>query len=278
MSWTQKGVTDDLRRRIRAGRDAPHEQDALPAGVLLPTTTQLMEHYGVARQTAISAVRVLARTGLVLSNPKNKTAGVRVVGLPVQTLHSDRYRSDLLRAPDGSYTFEREMRLAGWDPHTDYLHVGWAPAPAYVAQAFGQLEGDQVVERIRRRRASPPDEAGHPVGNLERTITIFESHLPAWVGEAVPMVATHERVGKGGTYALLADNGLTIEDRDETIDFRPPTDDEAFAFSVPDLEIVVDVTRRCHTGDGRIVTIDREITLPWCVRFEYRVRQEDQRR
>lgn len=274
MSWSQKGVTDDLRRRIAAGRDRPLEADALPAGAAMPTLAQLMEHYGCARQTAASAVRVLARTGLTWSNPAHPAAGGRVVGLPVQTLRSDRYRSDLLRAPDGSYTFEREMRANGWDPHTDYLHVGWAPAPAYVAEAFGELPGARVVERIRRRRASPPDETGQPVGNLERTITIFESHLPGWVGETAPQVATVERVGDGGTYALLADAGLAIETRAESINLRPPTDDEAFAFSVPDLETVVDITRRCYTADGRIVTIDREITLPWCVRFEYQVIQE----
>lgn len=278
--WTQKGVLEDLRRRINEGR-LPEEDrpaDALPVGSPVPTLDELMVHYGVAKATAAGAARTLARQGLIATAAR--TTG-RVVGLPTQTLYSNRYRSDLLRAPDGSYTFERLMREAGWQPHTLYRRVGFTEdVPGYVANAFwgAALDGPppqpRVVERIRRRTAAPLDANGKAVVSLERTITIFESHLPEWVGLAVPEVATTERVGIGGCYALLADRGLPIVRRRETIDLRPPTDSEAFAFSILDLETVVEIQRHCFTAGDRIVTIDKEVTLPWCVRFVHEVMQE----
>lgn len=271
MSCTQKEVTDDLRRRIQAGRHPDGGPDALPAGIELPTLDALQAHYGVARATAAGAVRVLARTGLVATGQGGRG---RVVGLPVQTLRSNRYSAAELRNPDGSYTFEREMVASGWEPHTVYHRVGMAPAPNYVAEAFGIDRGALVVERIRRRRAAPHGQDGRPVVSLERTITIFESHLPAWVAGRAPEVATTERVCPGGTYALLADRGLGIVRRQEALELRAPTDAEAFDFGVPDLETVVEIRRLCSDAEGRVVTIDREVTLPWCVRFTYDVAQE----
>jgi len=50
-------VEDDLRRRCSAGEWEPGER--------LPAVAELAEHYGVARNTVIKALRRLADDGLV---------------------------------------------------------------------------------------------------------------------------------------------------------------------------------------------------------------------
>jgi GntR family transcriptional regulator len=65
-------VTDDLRRRLRAGE--------WPAGTALPATAMLAEHYHVAKGTVTRALRVLAEEGLVHTVPRWAT----VAGPPPQ--------------------------------------------------------------------------------------------------------------------------------------------------------------------------------------------------
>jgi DNA-binding FadR family transcriptional regulator len=58
-------VEDDLRRRYRAGEWEPGER--------LPAVAELAQHYGVARNTVIKALRRLADDGLVEIVPNWET-------------------------------------------------------------------------------------------------------------------------------------------------------------------------------------------------------------
>lgn len=67
-------VADDLRTRIAAGEYAP--------GVQLPTQREIAQNYQVAERTALEALRVLARDGLVVIRPRQGT----IVAWPQKTI------------------------------------------------------------------------------------------------------------------------------------------------------------------------------------------------
>jgi GntR family transcriptional regulator len=55
-------VANDLRRRVKAGEWEP--------GEVLPTVSELAEHYGVSRSSAGKAVRVLVGEGTLASRAR----------------------------------------------------------------------------------------------------------------------------------------------------------------------------------------------------------------
>src|SRR6201995_2731005 len=116
-----KQIADHLRAAIGRG--------ALREGEQLPSEAQLMEHYGVARMTIRSALRVLQDEGLATAEHGR---GVYVRARPpVRRLASDRFAQR--HRKEGMAAFNAEAAQLGATPGVDRLTVGTARPPAEVA-------------------------------------------------------------------------------------------------------------------------------------------------
>jgi DNA-binding GntR family transcriptional regulator len=265
---TADEVAADLRRRILGGRCPLNERpaDALAPNDELPPTRALAETAGCANQTVTNALAQLEREGLIKRRPR---MAPRVVPpRPAQTIHACRFRPSERNAPDGSYTYERQVG-EDWDPWTEYVHVGPVPAPEWARIALELLpEGEaEAVERRRVRWAAPRAE-GRAVRELTQRIGLFTSYVPVWVARAVPAVLTRGKVGVGGSYSRIEEVLGLDEEGEEAITMRMATlpEAEAFDWSAPDWVVQVD---RVIRSDGRPVTTDREVWLPGFVEFRH---------
>lgn len=270
---TADEVAAELRRRILDGRRPLDERsaDALAPNAELPTVAALISATGAARQTVTNALAQLEREGLIKRRTK---APARVVPpRPSQVIHSCRFRPADRNAPDGSYTYERQVGT-DWDPWTEYVHVGEIETvPAWASKALGQPAGSAALVRERVRWAAPKME-GRTVRELRQRIGLFTSYLPLWVAEAVPATRTAGKVGVGGSYSRIEEVMGLDGQGTEAISMRMATEAEAEAFgwSAPDWVVQVD---RVITSSGAPVTTDREVWLPGFVSFVHPIPLED---
>lgn len=125
-------VAADLERRIRAGEFAAHER--------LPTVAALAVEYATAQNTAHTAVKALARKGLVTS--------VRSYGTVVRDWRRPRQvrrRRAVYRDEQGFYF---DPLAKDWKA-TGPSRIAWEPAEDYVAELLGIDIGDEVLVRER---------------------------------------------------------------------------------------------------------------------------------
>jgi len=109
-------IADHLRDAISHGR--------LPDGQQLPSETQLMEHYGVARMTVRNALRILQDEGLTIAEHGR---GVYVRPRPsVRRLASDRFAQR--HRKEGKAAFLAESEQVGATPLASGHAEGWRGA------------------------------------------------------------------------------------------------------------------------------------------------------
>ena len=133
-----KQIADHLRQAIARGR--------LKEGDQLPSEAQLMSHYGVARMTIRSALRLLEGEGLVTAEHGR---GVYVRARPpVRRLASDRFAQR--HRKEGKAAFSIEAEQHGASPTVDMLKVSEAKPPTEVADRLKVDDDDRVVVRSRR--------------------------------------------------------------------------------------------------------------------------------
>src|SRR5215475_4994879 len=172
-----KQIADHLRAAIARER--------LRAGDQLPSETQLMAHYGVARMTARNALRILQDEGLITAEHGR---GVYVRARPpVRRLASDRFAQR--HRKEGMAAFSVEAAQVGATPEVDMLTVTEARPPAEVADRLGVADDDQVVVRSRRYLLD-----GRP---METAV----SYIPADLARGTPIADPNP--GPGGIYARL---------------------------------------------------------------------------
>src|ERR1700728_730899 len=116
-----KQIADQLREAVARGR--------LHEGEQLPSETQLMEHYGVARMTVRNALRILQDEGLTTAEHGR---GVFVRSRPpVRRLASDRFAQR--HRKEGKAAFTAEAAQIGATPQVDMLTVSETRPPAEIA-------------------------------------------------------------------------------------------------------------------------------------------------
>lgn len=102
-----------------------------------------MEHYGVARMTVRSALRVLQGEGLATAEHGR---GVYVRARPpVRRLASDRFAQR--HRKEGKAAFIAESEQTGAAPHVDMIEVTEVLPPAEMADRLGLGESGRVVIR-----------------------------------------------------------------------------------------------------------------------------------
>jgi GntR family transcriptional regulator len=222
-------IADHIRTSVVRGR--LHEGDQVPS------ETQLMEHYGVARMTVRNALRVLQDEGLITAEHGR---GVYVRARPpVRRLASDRFAQR--HRKDGKAAFTVEAEQVGATPSVDMIKVSEKRPAADMADRL-QLDDDaQVVVRSRRYSLD-----GRPV---ETAV----SYIPADLARGTPIADPNP--GPGGIYARLEEAGHTLDRFTEEVSARMPTPDEARALALPPGVPVFRLVRTAYDIAGRPVEV-----------------------
>ncbi|MGI9006633.1 MAG: GntR family transcriptional regulator [Streptosporangiaceae bacterium] len=222
-------IADHLRDAIGRGR--------LRAGEQIPSETQLMEHYGVARMTVRNALRILLDEGITTAEHGR---GVFVRSRPpVRRLASDRFAQR--HRKEGKAAFLAESEQIAATPLVDMIKVSEAQPSAEVGDRLG-LAGDASVV-VRSRRYSLD---GRPV---ETAI----SYIPADLARGTPI--TDPNPGPGGIYARLEESGHILEKFTEEVAARMPTPEEARTLALPPGVPVFRLVRTAYDRDGRAVEV-----------------------
>ncbi|MEV6036083.1 GntR family transcriptional regulator [Nonomuraea sp. NPDC052116] len=226
-------IAADLRAAIADGRFGP--------GAKLPTVRDLMEQYGVSRNTASKAVAQLSTEGLIRTRYGSgayvrEAHQVRRVG-PHRYARS-RWAVTTTEAHqdenDGGDTITRQ----GGQTQT----VERVPADERVAAGLGVELGSEVVKRDRLMTSD-----GQP------THTMTSYYRPEDV-EGTPIADPRPGIaGRGGGYTILTERGLEPRRMVEDLFARMPTVEEAARLKLPPGEPVVEVHRVALTAGGRVV-------------------------
>jgi GntR family transcriptional regulator len=222
-------IAGQLRTVIERGVWGPGDQ--------LPSESQLIKHYGVARMTVRNALQVLEGSGITI--PQHGR-GVFVRPRPaVRRLASDRFARRHREA--GKAAFLAEAEKAGVRPSVDRIRVTEEAPPAEVAERLGTAPDAEVV--VRRRRYLLED----------RPVEVATSYIPADLarGTAIQQPDT----GPGGIYARLEDMGHRLDHFEEEINVRMPTPDEAQELGLLPAVPVIHLVRTAVERGGRAVEV-----------------------
>lgn len=223
-----KQIADHLREAVERG--------SLVAGERVPSESQLMTHYGVARMTIRNALQVLQSEGLTVAQ-HGKGVFVRSRP-PIRRLASDRFarrHRDL-----GKAAFLAEAEGVG-TPSVDSIQVSEADAPADVAARLSLAAGDRVIVRSRRYLLN-----GHPV---ETAV----SYIPADLARGTRIAELDS--GPGGIYARLEEGGHRLAFLDEEIRSRMPVRDETRALKLPPGVPVFHLIRTAYAESGTALEV-----------------------
>jgi GntR family transcriptional regulator len=222
-------IADHLRAAIEQGR--------LREGAQLPSETQLVEHYGVARMTARNALRILQSEGLVIAEHGR---GVFVRPRPpVRRLASDRFARR--HRDQGKAAFLAETEAAGGRPSVDTLTVREERPAADVAERLKLTAGDKVIVRQRRYLID-----GRPV----ETAT---SYVPSDIARDTAIAEPDS--GPGGIYARLEELGHRLDHFTEEIRARMPAPDEISTLQLSPGVPVFQLVRTAFDAEGRPVEV-----------------------
>lgn len=202
-------VAADLRQRIDGGEWEP--------GDTLPTTAELMEHYGYSKETVRQAVDVLAKEGRVRV--------IKRKGTVVQDRSIGRRRiprsTSVMRDPRRGYIFPAASRAdEPWEVHGQPKRM-FAPIPADVAERLDIEPGSEVM---RRRRVTSP--AGEPPFQI----------ADAWIHPdalAEAPQAGEISTGPGGYLDRIEEAGHGPLEWEESTRVRMPTKEEASLLKIP---------------------------------------------
>ena len=224
-----KQIADHLREAISRGR--------LQEGDQLPSEAQLMGHYGVARMTIRSALRILQAEGLITAEHGR---GVYVRARPpVRRLASDRFAQR--HRKEGKAAFIAESEQVSATPAVDMIKVSEAVPPTDVADRLRVSDAERVVVRSRRYLLD-----GRPV---ETAV----SYIPVDLASGTPI--TDPNPGPGGIYARLEEQGHTLDRFTEEVSARMPTPDEVRLLVLPPGVPVFRLVRTAYAIDGRAVEV-----------------------
>jgi GntR family transcriptional regulator len=238
-----KQIADDLRRQIEAGM--------LSAGDRVPSESQLMATYGVARMTVRQALALLKAEGLLLAEHGR---GVFVRSKPVvRRVASDRFAR---RHRDrGQAAFIAEAESVG-APSVDQLEVGTEKPAPEVRECLQLSRRDRVVARRRRYLLD-----GQPV-------ELASSYVPATLAKGTLIEERH--TGPGGIYARLEEAGHVLAEFTEEVAARMPTPDERQRLLLPEGTPVLTVRRIAFDHNGRPVEMTDTVKAAPSYILEYR--------
>ncbi|OYP09985.1 hypothetical protein CFC35_41965 [Streptomyces sp. FBKL.4005] len=227
-------LADDLRRRINEGEFA--------VGATLPRIVDLMEDYGLSKQTVRDAIGVLSDEGLVVTSKK---AGTFVRNRTPVRIPLSRYRSVL--APGGTRgPWETATADQGLDGYMRLVKVDRVPADASLAQLLELQPDDELVYRLRQAIIRPDD-----------VVQLQHAWYPKALAEEAGIDTTEKIVG--GVYGALIAAGYQPETASETVGARPPTLTEAAPLRIGGRVNVITLERVTKDREGRPLEVLRAV-------------------
>jgi GntR family transcriptional regulator len=222
-------IAEELRTAITAGRYA--------SGQPLPTARELMDQWGVARQTVQNAVDQLQAEGLVSSRPGR---GWYVAERrPIQRLARNRLAREERAAGRGA--FLTDAAEGGWQPDVS-VEVRRETADERVAGLLELTDDREVVVRARIMRADG------------QVVQLATSYLPARI--SADTAIERQDTGPGGIYARLEELGHRLTRFSEAVRGRPPLPSEAAELGIPYGYPMLSVTRIAWAGDHPVEVND----------------------
>ena len=223
--WVE--IAEELRREIDRGVYGPGER--------LPSGSDLMNRFGVARQTVQNAVDQLRAEGLVLS-----VAGRGwFVSERKPIVRLARNRLSKAERTEGRGTFMSDAAAGKWQPAVTVQVRRERPREdvcSYLGLGSGQEH--EVVVRDRVMRADG------------EVVQLAVSYLPVEIagGTRLEEVDT----GPGGAYARLEEMGFELTHFTEVVSARSPRPREAELLQVPLGFPVLQVIRVAFAGDRAV--------------------------
>ena len=238
-----KQIAQDLREAIAAGRIA--------AGEKLPSESQLIEHFRVARMTVRQALGELRSEGLVRAEHGR---GVFVRERPVvRRVASDRFARR--HRESGQAAFLAEAEGVGV-PSVDQIEVGSEVPPPDIRDALSLPGRARVVARHRRYLMD-----GQPV-------ELASSYVPSSIAKGTPI--ERPDTGPGGIYARIEDAGYVLAEFTEEVAARMPTPEERRRLRLPAGTPVLTVRRIAFDSKGAPVELTDTVKAAPSYVLEYR--------
>jgi GntR family transcriptional regulator len=236
-------IAGHLREAIRRGELAPGDK--------LPSETELMDHYHVARMTVRQAVAELRGEGLVV--PEHGRGVFVRARPPVRRVASDRFARRHRDAGKAAFTAEAEGLGR---PSVDEIEVFEAPPPDHARELLRLPSRTRVVTRDRRYMLD-----GQPV-------ELATSYIPADIARGTKIAEVDS--GPGGIYARLEEMGHTLKEFVEEVSVRMPAPDERRRLRLGAGIPVMVVVRTAYDLDGRPVEVCDTVKAGPSYVLEYR--------
>jgi GntR family transcriptional regulator len=233
-------IAELLQRRIADG--------TYPPGSALPSEPELASELNVSRVTVNKAITLLRASGDVRVR---RGAGTYVRKLPKITRDAV---ARFAQRNDGMGAGHVEISKLNLLSRTDYLQIGPVDPPEQVRDIL-KLEGDRAL--IRSRLLFADGEPTQLAFSYYPWMLIKDSDL------------TQEDVGKGGSYARLADLGAGPVRFTEDVNVRTPTDEERHYLAIESTQPVFEITHVAYALDDRAVSVTFHI-MPghlWTLRY-----------
>jgi GntR family transcriptional regulator len=214
-------IANDLREGIATG--------TYPAGSSLPPIPELIDTYGVARETVRRAIAALANEGLITPLP-----GIGTVVRDTSAVNLNSRPAD----PHPLWT-----TTAGEGSRMITLESGWTTADHEIAGRLSVPLGDRIIRRLRHYYKG------------QEVVLLQEQWVTNTVATAVLAATTYDLAGldeqPADLYSLMRQAGLAPVETTEIVTTRMPGPDEKSVMSMP-AGVPVLVTLRVTHGSGHV--------------------------
>ncbi|MBB1258306.1 GntR family transcriptional regulator [Streptomyces alkaliterrae] len=227
-----RDLADELRQRINGGEFRP--------GETLPRIVDLIDEYGLSRQTVRDAIGVLADEGLVVTMGKG---GTIVRSRTRVRISLARYHRALQPGnPKGPW--ETACAEQGLDGQMKVVRVAREHGPLDVATLLGVPADTQLLYRRR-----------HATIGTDDVVQVQQAWYPAHLADEAGLTADGKIVG--GIYSALTAAGYPPTTASEQVDSRMPTASEAAQLKIGGKVPVLAVQRLTKGPDGRVLELLR---------------------
>jgi GntR family transcriptional regulator len=228
-------VAEDLRRRIDAAE--------FKVGERLPAIPAIAEAYGVARNTAHDAVRMLAQWGLVISKSGSGTYVRARPGVRRLIRCYDRARQEDVPITHG---LDAETRRQGNRSYTSQSIYG----PVEVRARLGLGEPD-----LEDRPDVMQTEYLHEVEDEPAMLVTSWERLTLTRGTPIVLPEEGPYAGRG-VLERLAAIGVAVDSTSEVVGARAVTPEEGVKLQLPPGAVALTIRRTFRAGDGPVETAD----------------------
>lgn len=224
-------IADDIRARIEDGSLAP--------GSDAPGENEIIGEYDVSRTTARAALALLKAEGLI--EARQGVRGKIRAFKPIRRNATDRLARSVWGQGKAIWDIDVPAR-----PRAVDVTVGeTTDAPQHILRVFGAEPGTAFVRRSRRFMVE------------DKPVMLAESYLLASVVAGTRI--TEENTGEGGTYARLAEIGLSPAHFREEIRVRMPNPDESKRLNLASGTPIICISRTAATDDGSVVEVNEMV-------------------